>query len=85
MGELYLHAHVHAYGTGICYIPQLSWVAVIALRIEADAITPHTTMLKVPCRWRVDASHSVFTDNPDEFQVLPKASEAIIAVGGTAR
>ena len=39
---------------------------------------------QVPCRWRVDASHSVLLENPDEFRVMPAAAEGVVEVGGTA-
>ncbi|CAN0510644.1 unnamed protein product, partial [Ectocarpus sp. 8 AP-2014] len=39
-----------------------------------------------PCRWRVDASHPVFLENPDDFRVMPgSATEGVVEVGGTAR
>lgn len=41
---------------------------------------------QVPCRWRVDASHPVFLENPDDFRVMPgSATEGVVEVGGTAR
>ncbi len=38
----------------------------------------------VPCRWRVDASHPVLLENPDDFRVMPAAAEGVVEVGGTA-
>ena len=40
---------------------------------------------QVPCRWRVDASHPVLLENPDDFRVMPGAVEGVVEVGGTAR
>ncbi|CAM9629632.1 unnamed protein product, partial [Ectocarpus sp. 4 AP-2014] len=41
---------------------------------------------QVPCRWKVDASHPVFLENPDDFRVMPgSATEGVVEVGGTAR
>lgn len=40
---------------------------------------------QVPCRWRVDASHPVLLENPEDFRVVPGAVEGVVEVGGTAR
>lgn len=40
---------------------------------------------QVPCRWRVDSSHPVLLENPDDFRVMPGAVEGVVEVGGTAR
>lgn len=45
----------------------------------------YTAHHQVPCRWRVDVSHSVLAENSDEFRVVPSTSEGVLEVGGVSR